>query len=213
MKNSKTKRNEANYEVVTHVLGLLGGDVRKIPTEDIAKRCWEDYPDRFSWAHYRQFPDREVVRSALVDARKAKNGGLVKGRSGKGRGQATAQSGTRGTDGWTLTEAGIEFFKNADADTETDKTVGNKHRNSSLRRIQALKGHKLWELFLEQGDQLVVDRVDLASMLRCRVNAPTSVWTSQFDRLQQDILGLKEREILPFLEVLRHNFETMEERS
>ena len=210
MKNSKSKKYIANYKLVTYVLGGLGGEARKVSTEDIAKECWEIFPDRFSWRTHRQFPCKSTVQYALLDARKPENGVLVKGRAGKGKGQATAPSGIRGTDGWTLTQAGIEFFKNADIDTETVNTVGNKRRNSSLRRIQTLKAHKLWEEFLEQGDQLVVDRVGLSSLLRCRMNATTSVWTQQFDRLQQDILGSEETEILPFLEILRHNFETME---
>jgi hypothetical protein len=134
----------------------------------------------------------------------------VKGRSGRGRGKATAQSGSRGTDGWTLTEAGIEAFKKVGADFEIDKQVSNKSRNPSVRRLQALRSHKLWKLFLDLGDQLLIDRVDLADLLRCRVDAPTSVWTARFDRLEQDILGLGEKDILPFLGVLKNNLETID---
>ena len=46
-------------EMVVYVLGLLGGESRKIHTEDIAIKCHSLFPDSFSWTKYPEIPDKD----------------------------------------------------------------------------------------------------------------------------------------------------------
>ena len=45
-----------NWEIAVYILHALGGGLRSIPTEDIAKKCFELAPDSFSWVKYPQYP-------------------------------------------------------------------------------------------------------------------------------------------------------------
>jgi hypothetical protein len=78
------KVNEvSNVDVVVYVLALLGGVEKTVYSEDVAARCYEVAPSRFSWQlpKYRQkgWPDKYIVRAGLEDAKKEKHGALVVG--------------------------------------------------------------------------------------------------------------------------------------
>jgi hypothetical protein len=78
-----------NWEIAVYALHLQGGASAPIRTEDVALKCFEIVPEAFSWIHHTQYPDKDIARVALTDARKPKAGALVKGRAGKGRGRRT----------------------------------------------------------------------------------------------------------------------------
>ena len=90
-----------NREMAIYALYLLGGATSKYHTEDIAFKCFELWPTVFSWTKYPQYPDKEVVRSGLTDARKEKYGALVDGRAGQTRGQSNITGRKPTSDGWT----------------------------------------------------------------------------------------------------------------
>ena len=84
----------SNYEVVTLAVYLLGGRSLTIDVEDIAVKANEIAPGRFAW---RKYPDQiniDHVGSALREAKKPRNGGLLLGSS---------------KEGWLLTETGLAF--------------------------------------------------------------------------------------------------------
>jgi len=86
----------SNHEIVTLAVFLLGGDSKRIDTEDVAVKSNELAPGRFTW---RKYPDQiniENVRTFLSDAKKPKNGAFLLG---------------AGKDGWILTGAGLDFSK------------------------------------------------------------------------------------------------------
>jgi len=83
---------KANRELVVYCLYVVGGATERVHTEDLALKCWELFPDSFSWTKYPNYPDKDIVRVALTDARKEKYGALVSGRiegkaSGTGHGE------------------------------------------------------------------------------------------------------------------------------
>lgn len=86
----------ANHGIVTLAVFLLGGDSHPVDTEDIAVKANELAPGRFSWRKYPEQINLEYIRVYLSDAKKPGKGGYLLG---------------SGTDGWTLTEAGLSFAR------------------------------------------------------------------------------------------------------
>src|SRR5437899_9176451 len=95
----------ANRELVVYCLYIAGGSTERIHTEDVALKCWELYPDSFSWTKYPKYPDKDIVRVALTDARKTKYGALL---SGRVEGQSSASG---EPEGGMLTEAGLAWVR------------------------------------------------------------------------------------------------------
>jgi hypothetical protein len=69
-----TEPELSNIDVVLYALFKLGGDERKIHTEEIAYEAYSLAKERFGWrlSRFRDmgFPDKEPVRRALMDAAK-----------------------------------------------------------------------------------------------------------------------------------------------
>lgn len=94
-------RNWVNHEIVTLAVFQIGGDVKHVDTEDVAKRANELAPGRFAW---RKYPDQiniENVRTFLKDATRTQNGAYLNG-SGK--------------KGWMLTAEGLAFARRAETE-------------------------------------------------------------------------------------------------
>ena len=106
---ARAARRYNNWEIAVYALFLQGGLSRHIHTEDVALKCFELAPDAFSWVRHPQFPDKDIARVALTDARKSGRGTLVSGRAGQGKRGSGSADGTAATDGWILTEAGATW--------------------------------------------------------------------------------------------------------
>src|SRR3989442_9620011 len=96
-----------NRELVVYVLSLLGAESRRVHTEEIAVKCHELFPASFSWTKYTQLPDKDIVRVALTDARKAQHGALVDGRSGERRGPSATTEAEPLAGGWEIIKTGV----------------------------------------------------------------------------------------------------------
>jgi hypothetical protein len=94
------KRALSNHEIVTLAVYLLGGDSHHVDTEDIAVKANELAPRRFAWRKYPDQINLEIIRVYLSDAKKGGKGKFLSG---------------SGSDGWMLTEKGLEFAKRATA--------------------------------------------------------------------------------------------------
>jgi hypothetical protein len=68
-----------NLEIVAVVLFLLGGDTKPVHEEDVAIKCYELFPEKFSWKKYPQFPDKMTPLFALEARRKSENGTIIEG--------------------------------------------------------------------------------------------------------------------------------------
>jgi hypothetical protein len=84
----------SNHEIVTLAVYLLGGDSKRIDTEDIAVKANELAPGRFNWRKYRDQISIDAVRKRLWDASRLQKGGYLIGSE---------------RDGWALTPAGVSF--------------------------------------------------------------------------------------------------------
>ncbi|GEM_PF-276128 len=92
----RVKQPFSNHEIVTLATYLLGGASRYVDTEDVAKKANEIAPGRFTWRKYADQINLEVVRVYLSDAKKPEKGAYLLG---------------SGTDGWSMTEKGLEFVR------------------------------------------------------------------------------------------------------
>jgi len=164
----------ANRELVVYCLYVAGGATERVHTEDLALKCWELFPDSFSWTKYPRYPDKDIVRVALTDARKDKYGALVSGRveghaSGVGHGEP---------EGWLLTDKGLAWIKEnlsvfGDDGAQHERKA---HRQLLLRRVKELKTSDIYRRFTESGSSFSPSIGELAAFLKCRVDANEAVW-------------------------------------
>jgi hypothetical protein len=147
------------YHVVTAALHQLGGAARAIDTEDVAVRAFELAPDLFQWQKYPEQINLELVRVALSDAKKPKNGALT---SGSGR------------SGWRLTQRGLAWAQQASVagpveagqgGVRSRRTAGSVdvvRRNREQRRIELSPAWVAWKKGQPIGprDARVLFRID-----------------------------------------------------
>jgi len=98
-------RELSNYQIVTIVVALLGGDSEHIDKEDIAIKAYELAANKFSWRKYPDRIDLNTVTYALNDAKKAKNGSLIIGNNF--RGWMLSRNGLK----WLLSLSRLNEFK------------------------------------------------------------------------------------------------------
>jgi hypothetical protein len=91
-----SKKSLANHEVITLAVYLLGGETRRVDTEDIAVKANELAPGRFVWKKYPDQINLELIRVYLSDAKKADKGRYLAG---------------SGNTGWMLSQRGLEFAR------------------------------------------------------------------------------------------------------
>ena len=126
-------------EAVTISLYLLGGAEAARDTEDVAIRVAELAPGMFSWKHYPERIDKELVRVALSDARLKKE--WVIGSHNKG--------------GWLLTTAGLEFARSSEGRLRGATPVrrtGSEERKHERERARMLSTPAF--LMVQNGDDL-----------------------------------------------------------
>ena len=193
--------NLPNRELVVYVLGQLGGSFRFVHTEDIALRAHKLFPDAFSWIKYPRLPDKDIVRVALTDARKDRYGALVKGRSGQAAGHSLKNNRERTQDGWILTDSGIEWFNRISSSFADD--IGERslrdHRQSALRRLRRILNHSVFRRYLQEPASFAPNLGDMAGLVRCRVDAPESVWEARFVDLERDARASNRKELDEFI--------------
>ena len=89
-------RGPSQVELVTLAVFILGGEEKRIDTEDVAMKAHELAPTRFAWRKYPNQINLELVRVYLSDGKSAEKGGYIEG-SGK--------------TGWTLTPSGLRWAR------------------------------------------------------------------------------------------------------
>ena len=190
----------ANQELVVYALYLLGGATKKCHTEDIAIKCFEIWPTVFSWTKYPEYPDKEVVRHGLIDARREKYGNLVEGRAGKTRGHSNKTGREPTSDGWILTDAGVRWIEDNESRFESAGNITKDHRQKSLRFLKKIRGHEVFALYDDNPEKFYPSIGDLADLLRCRVDADDEVWRDRFERIRKHAVATGQDEYIGFVE-------------
>jgi len=189
-----------NREMVVYALYALGGATKRFHTEDIALKCFELWPSAFSWTKYPQYPDKDIVRVALTDARKEKFGYLVVGRTGQTRGQSNLTKRQRAGDGWSLTDAGISWSEENKKRFESSGPIAKEHRQKSMQFLSRVRKHKVFSLYNDNPEKFYPAIGDLADLLRCRVDADDAVWTERLERIRKHAVATDNGEFVSFVE-------------
>lgn len=190
----------ANRELVVYALYMLGGATNKCHTEDIAFKCFELWPTIFSWTKYSQYPDKEIVRSGLVDSRKEKFGNLVDGRAGQARGQSKKTGRRPVADGWTLTDAGVNWIEDNVSRFQQAGEITKDHRQKSMVYLSRVRRHRVFALYVDNPQKFYPSIGDLADLLRCRVDADDAVWRDRFERIRKHAVATGQDEYIGFVE-------------
>ena len=188
---------------MVYALFLLGGDAKRIHTEDIALKAFELFPHSFSWAKHTKYPDKDIVRVALTDSRKEQYGALVEGRSGQTKGQTSRTKRLPSKDGWILTERGVAWVSdNIRQLSEAFESVTSQ-RQQVLIRLKRLRQHRIFLVYLDEGESFSPSIGDLADFLQCRVDASPEIWDKRFSNLLNLVLTAHQPDFRDFLEICR----------
>lgn len=173
-----------NVGIAVYALRLLGGSATFIHTEDVALKCFELVPERFSWRRYPQYPDAGPARFALEDAKKEKYGHLATGNRVKG---------------WKLTTKGIEY---ADRVTpEIERLTGTRAQRSRVDRqgLGDIENHLAYTAYLACRNVEHLKFHEFTTMLRCPVDTPGSLLLERTESLIAKASDAGREKIVDFL--------------
>jgi len=189
-----------SMHIAVYALSLLGGTHTKVHTEEIATKCMEVAANRFRWELY-DYPDKELVRKALVHASEEKNGSLVTGRSGmEQRGKSR--------DGWQLTPAGAEWLRRNESLLKTGlaTTTTAVPKREAQRFLSKIKSEPIFQMFLAKRDLSDVSRYAFTDLLNCSPDAPLETIRIKFNRISSMAELVNDREVLQFLASCKTQF-------
>ncbi len=191
-----------NWEIVVYALYLEGGATDRVHTEDLALRCFGLAQDSFSWVKHRNYPDKDIVRVALTDARKPKHGALVSGRAGRTTAQSVETTSIKFPDGWQLTRSGVAWIQENEERLQHALNVRavKPHRQDILRSLERVRKHPLFLEYQSDPGSFTPRIGDLAEMLRCRVDAEQFVWNKRFESLYNQAELAHQKDLVAFLD-------------
>jgi len=205
-------RNEAekmpNRHLATYALYLLGGDTKDVHTEEITLKCFELFPHSFSWVRYPKYPDKEITRIALCDARKTRYGALVEGRAGQTRRATGGRKREAVADGWRLTAEGIGWVKDNQKYFEQFLRSGEvkEHRQKILRELKRIKEEQLYQQYHASPETFCPEIGEIAAVLRCRVDAEEEIWEKRFETMRSKAQTAEQTEMGRFMELCREAY-------
>jgi hypothetical protein len=192
-----------NRELVVYGLYAAGGASQRVHTEEVALKCWTLFPTAFSWTKYPQYPDKDIVRVALTDARKEKYGALVIGRV-----EGLAHNSDE-PEGWLLTEGGLQWIADNRAAFEAEGADPQRkaHRQLLLRRVREITASDLFRAFQRDREAFAPGIGELASFLKCRVDANQNIWERRLGDIRRLSIDTAESEIGTFAEACSRAYE------
>lgn len=201
----KNKQEPAsNVEVVVYALATLAGAEKTIHSEDIAAKCYELSPNRFSWRlpEYRgKWPDKYIVKTALEDAKKKSYGALVEG----------TYALDLSKDGWRMTPHGVEWIKkNKDRVAKALKQkVPIIPKRDAERFTRKLRADVCFKHFQQKGSLEGFSSYKFTDMLGCSPDASKDIIKRKFDRLLATSKLVNDMEVIKFLDACSHDFSSI----
>ena len=191
----------SDKDITVYALYILSGWQKRIHTEDLALKCYQLAPSKFSWVKYPQYPDVAPTRFALEAAKKPKNGALVKGESERKRT-------TKSIGGWMLTTAGVQWIKANRSRIEQylgeHTPVGD--RVSRDRRLKELLKSVAYKKFKDYGEKAEISHAEFAESLVCTVNTRTEVLNDRLDLLYSTAEELGREQVKTYVNFCRKKF-------
>jgi len=202
--NKRSKSELSNKEIAIYALYVLGGWQKRIHTEDVALKCFELAPSKFSWVRYPQYPDLAPARFALEQAEKPNPKALVKGESERTKN-------IKKIGGWMLTSEGINWLM--DNKTRIEEYLG-KHvpmgeRLFSDRKVRELLESPAYRKFSDFGDQAEISHAEFAESLVCTVNTKAEILNDRLDQLSSIAENLRRKEIKNYVNHCRKKFDSI----
>ena len=203
-----TEPELSNVDVVLYALFKLGGDERKIHTEEIAYEAYCLAKERFAWKLRRfrdiGFPDKERVRRGLTDAAKEKYGRLVEGRT-------DVHAKGKETDGWVLTLEGVIWIRKNEKRIES--TLGTTRPRTffvdMLRFKKRMREQSLFRRFLENENLEGQNLYSFTDMLNISPDTPKEVIAMKFRTLRSNAELVADQQIISFLDACAQAFSTV----
>ena len=191
----------SDKDIVLYALYLLGGWQKRIHTEEVALKCFQLAPTKFSWVKYPQYPDIAPARFALEAAKKPKYGKLVKGESERKR---TIKS----IGGWMLTANGLQWMQ---ANKERIEKYLGKHipigeRLPADRKLKELLGSVAFKKFINDGEQAEISHAEFAESLVCTVNTRPEILSDRLEQFYSISEKLKKEEVKNYVNFCRKKF-------
>ena len=194
----------SDKDIVLYALYLLGGWQKRVHTEDLALKCYQLAPSKFSWVKYPEYPDLAPARFALEAAKKPKYGTLVKGESERKR---TVKS----IGGWILTAEGIKWIKVNK--TRIEQYLG-KHRPTgdrlaADRKLKEFLKSVAFKKFREYGEEAEISHAEFAESLVCTVNTRAEVLNARLEQLYSIAEELRKEEVKNYVNFCRKKFASL----
>lgn len=199
------KDDLSNIDISLFALFELGGAAKKVHTEHIAWKAYELAPERFSWKlpEFREkgFPDKDLVRVALTDAKKEKYGALAKGRTGTGASGKTL-------DGWTLTARGVDWVKHNESKIRKALKLKRSklHPREAARFLRKVKNELAFKRYLQAKNLDDVSVYMITDMLGCTPDAPKGTISEKFNRIFNTAQLCGDKAVISFLDECINKF-------
>ena len=179
-----------NWQIAALALYSLGGATARKHQEDVAVKCYELAPRRFSWERH-DYPDIDRAGVALRDGKKIKNGALVTGDK---------------RIGWLLTPAGIDWVRGQVplAGSSTEGVSGLSITDN--RELENLRLHRLFDEW--RADNPIVSIFQIADVLGLPADAPSHSIDRRIAVLEGAARAGKRHELEEFLAWLKANLDT-----
>ncbi|MFH1624487.1 MAG: hypothetical protein ABID54_04940 [Pseudomonadota bacterium] len=194
----------SDKDIAIYALHLLGGWQKRVHTEDVALKCYELAPSKFSWVKYPQYPDSTPARFALEAAKKQEYGALVKGESERKRT-------SKNIGGWMLTANGIEWVKANKGRIEEylGKQVPTGDRLAADRKLRELIESAAFKNFRDRGEQAEISHADFAESLVCTINTTVEVLNDRLEQLYSIAEELKREDVKSYINFCRKRFASL----
>ncbi len=196
--------NVSDKDIVLYALYLLGGWQKRVHTEDVALKCYEIAPSKFSWVKYPQHPDLAPARFALEAAKKPRYGALVKGESERKR---TVKS----VGGWMLTAEGIRWIK--ENKFRIEKYLGKYRptgdRLHTDRKLKEFLRSAAFRKFIDYREQAEISHAEFAESVVCTVNTRAEVLNNRLEQLYSIAEELGREEVKNYVNFCRKKFASL----
>lgn len=191
----------SDKDIALYALYLSGGWQRRIHTEDIALKCYQLVPSRFSWVKYPQYPDLAPARFALEAAKKPNLGTLVEGESEKKR---TIKK----TGGWRLTENGIRWIEvnRPRIEQSLSERIPPADRVPGDRMLKELVKSVAFREFQRDGQEASISPAEFAESLLCTINTKADVLNERLAQLYSVAENLRRKEVKDYIGFCQRRF-------
>ena len=175
-----------NWQIAALALYSLGGATARQHQEDVAVRCYELAPRRFSWERH-DYPDIDRAGVALRDGKKVKNGALVTGDKRVG---------------WLLTPTGIDWARRRTEAVGNGEAEGASVLSAAAdRELRKLQQHRLFAEW--QAGSSEVSVFQAADAVGLPADAPTHSIARRIAELSGAARAARRQEVEGFLEWLK----------